>query len=142
MERINIFNYCALAILVIISVIMLLRGMLHNKRNRYFGYVVLLAIISVCFDIVCISMDNMADEFIEARYFFHNGYLVLHNLCVPMYIAYLVEQTDTWHRVKKRPVLVALVTLPYLCVLCCSLINPFNHKLFEIDHELNYVRGS
>lgn len=141
MGKLNYFNYCALAVLLILSVIVLFRGLLSARRNRLFWYVLLVAVGSVVFDIWAVALDNSLSTNIAMRHISHSGYLILHNFSTPMFILYLIELTDTWHKLRRSRIQTVLFAVPFLSVLVCTLLNPLTGTIFYLDENYAYVRG-
>jgi EAL domain-containing protein (putative c-di-GMP-specific phosphodiesterase class I)/GGDEF domain-containing protein len=76
------------------------------------------------------------------KYFAHTGYLLLHNLQLPLYIAYIIGLSDTLHKVKKNRLLSCALILPLIFVVGLILTNPFTGKIFYLDETDRYTRGS
>lgn len=141
MEKLNYFNYCALAALLLVAVTVWFRGLLNSKRDRIFWYVILTALASVAFDIWAVTFDNSRNTNLMLRYVTHAGYLVLHNFSTPIYIIYLIELMDTWHKLLRNRLQMAIFALPFLCVLVNTLFDPLTGKIFYFDEGYAYVRG-
>lgn len=142
MEKITYFDYCAFVILVILLVSTIFRRMTKGRLNRYFFAMLLVSLLSVLADIVAINLDKMGMGNVAAKYISHTAYLLLHTLITPVYILYLVAQTDTWHRLNQSKAQKILLFLPCLLVAAALAINPFRHIMFYLDTNDFYTRGS
>lgn len=142
MNKLNSYNICALTLLLILIVTIRLRGMLKDRRNRFFWYVLLVELGSVVFDITAVRLDNDVCTNLAARYISHSGYLILHNLTAPFFIIYLVELTGTWYQQKRHRFKMFLMACPVMTALSYILASPVTHELYYIDENYTYVRGA
>lgn len=142
MEKITYFDYCALIILVILLISTIFRKMTKGRLNRYFLAMLIVSMLSVLADIAAINLDKMGVGNISEKYIAHTLYLLFHNLATPLYILYLVAQTDTWHRLSKSRLQKALLFIPVSVVVLALAINPFRHIVFYLDENDFYTRGS
>ena len=143
MTKLNAFNYCALAVMVVIIVSVVARHMLKGRRNRYFWTLLLVVTCAIVFDIFAVYLDNTADTNILERYITHCGYLIMLNLAVPVYVLYLACLTDTVYRLKDHLLWQLFLAAPYVILLEMVLTTPFTHKVFYIDiNSLEYIRGN
>lgn len=141
MDRILNYDYCAVFILVILLLSTVFRKMTQGKLNRLFLLMVLLVLVTACADICAVNFDQMGSGNVVGKYISHTLYLFLHNAMPPVYIAYLVTQSDTWHKLQKRPLLRALLGLPISIVGMLLAINFFWHIVFYLDENDHYTRG-
>lgn len=142
MEKITYFDYCAFIILVILLISTIFRRMTKGRLNRYFFAMLAVSVLSVLADIAAINLDKMGAGNVGAKHIAHTLYLFFHNLTTPLYILYLVAQTDTWHKLDQSKIQKVLLTLP-LCVVTLALaINPFRNIVFYLDRNDYYTRGS
>lgn len=142
MEKITYFDYCAFIILIILLVSTIFWRMTKGKLNRYFFAMLVVSVLSVVADIAAITLDKMGVGYVTAKYIAHTMYLLLHTLITPLYILYLVAQTDTWHRLNNSRVQKIVLFVPCLVVLAALVINPFRHIIFYLDGNDYYTRGS
>lgn len=142
MEKITYFDYCAFIILIILLVSTIFRRMTKGKLNRYFFAMLVVSILSVIADIAAINLDKMGVGYVTAKYIAHTMYLLLHTLITPLYILYLVAQTDTWHRLNSSRAQRIVLFVPFLVVLAALIINLFRHIIFYLDGNDYYTRGS
>lgn len=142
MEKVAYFDYCAFIILVILLISTIFRRMTKGRLNRYFLAMLIVSLLSVLADIAAINLDKMGIGNVTAKYFSHTAYLLLHTLITPLYILYLVAQTDTWHKLNQSKVQKILLFLPCLVVMAAFAINPYQHIIFYLDGNDFYTRGS
>lgn len=141
MVKINYFNYCAFAILAVLIIVVLARHMLNGRRNRYFWNLLLVVMCAVIFDILAVNLDNGPGTNVPEKYVAHCGYLLMHNLSVPIYVIYLVCLTDSIYKLKDKIFVQLLFVFPFACVIEMLLTTPFTHKIFYIDAMNRYTRG-
>lgn len=141
MNKLNYFNYCSLVILVVLTAVILARRMLRGRRNRYFWNLLMVVLCSVIFDILAVHLDNGAGANVLEKYVAHGGYLILHNLSVPVYVIYLACLTDNMYKLRDNVWVQLLLIAPFACVLEMILTTPFSHMIFYIDENACYVRG-
>lgn len=141
MDKLNYFNYCSLVILVVLTAVILSRRMLRGRRNRYFWNLLLVVLCSVIFDILAVYLDNGAGVNVLEKYVAHGGYLILHNLSVPVYVIYLACLTDNMYKLRDNVWVQLLLIAPFACVLVMILTTPFFRMIFYIDKNGQYVRG-
>ncbi len=141
MDKLNYFNYCALVILVVLTVVLLSRRMLRGRRNRYFWNLLMVVLCSVIFDILAVHLDNGAGANVLEKYVAHGGYLILHNLSVPVYVIYLACLTDNMYKLRDNIWVQLILIAPFACVLEMILTTPVSHMIFYIDESGRYVRG-
>lgn len=142
MDKIIYFDYCALIVLIIICVSVSFRRVVNGRQERYFLFILLISIAANASDICAVTLDNMGDGHVAAKYIAHTIYLLTHNLMTPFYLCYLVAQIDTWHKLNKNKVLRALISFPALFVTALLILNFFTHNVFYIGENDEYVRGS
>ena len=68
--------------------------MIKGKVNRSFLEVLVVAWLTILFDIWAVHLDNLGVQQVFTKYVAHMGYLVLHSLEMPFYITYLVAMTE------------------------------------------------
>lgn len=141
MDKLNYFNYCSLVILVVLTLVILSRRMLRGRRNRYFWNLLMVVLCSVIFDILAVQLDNGAGANVLEKYVAHGGYLILHNLSVPVYVVYLACLTDNMYKLRDNVWVQLLLFAPFACVLEMILTTPFSHMIFYIDENGRYIRG-
>lgn len=135
------FDYCAIVIITILLVTTILRRMVKGKLNRCFIEVLVVAWLTIFFDIWAVNLDNLGIEQTFSKYVAHMGYLVLHSLSMPFYVTYIIAMTDTWHRFREKRLLVFLSTFPELVMIALTVTSPVTKWIFYIDESYNYVRG-
>lgn len=141
MNKVAYFDYCALAIIVLILASVLTRKMTRGRINRYYLTTVIITFLTIIFDIWAITLDNLDVANITSKYIAHSGYLFFHSLTIPVYITYLVALTDTWHVIRKHIFNIIVLPLPLIIISVLLIVNIFEHKFFYLDAGFDYTRG-
>lgn len=141
MSKLVYFDYCAAILLLILLVSTIFRKMTKGRLNRLFLVMVAVSLIAVGADIWAINLDNMGVGNRTGKYITHVMYLFFHGLVPPLYIVYLVAQTDTWHRLYKSVWMKLLLLFPYGIVTMVMVLNFHFHNLFYLDARDTYTRG-
>ncbi len=132
-------DIAALALLFILVVTRVLRKMMHDRSNRIFLLILVTATASTVFDIATILIDRAQCEQAAVIYIANMGYLLTHYLTVPLYLLFIISMTDTWHKLRRNPVLQVLMILPLAVVLLAFATNSFTHFIFSVEN--GYQRG-
>lgn len=140
-EKITYFDYCALIIFVILLVSTIFRKMTKGRLNQYFLAMLIVSILSVFADIWAINLDRMGPGGVTAKYISHTLYLLTHSLITPLYVIYIVAQTDTWHKLNQSRFQKTLLAVPLLIVMLGLAVNPFSNIIFYLDGKDTYTRG-
>ena len=135
------YDYCAMLIISILIITTILRRMVKGKVNRSFLEVLVVAWLTILFDIWAVHLDNLGVQQVFTKYVAHMGYLVLHSLEMPFYITYLVAITDTWHLFKAKRLLAFLPLFPVLVITGLILTSPATKRIFYINAQYEYTRG-
>lgn len=141
MVKVNYFNYCALAILIVLIIAVMSRHMLSGRRNRYFWNLLLVVFCSTVFEILAVNLDNGSSPAVLEKYIAHGAYIIMHSLTVPVYVIYLACITDTVYKIKEKIGLQLLLSLPYVCLLELTLTSYFFNKIFYINDNYQYTHG-
>lgn len=131
------YDYCAMLIISILIITTILRRMIKGKVNRSFLEVLVVAWLTILFDIWAVHLDNLGVQQVFTKYVAHMGYLVLHSLEMPFYITYLVAMTDTWHLFKAKRLLAFLSSFPVLVITGLILTSPATKWIFISTHSMN-----
>lgn len=142
MNKITSFDYCAFIILVILLISTIFRKMTKGRLNRYFLAMLLLSLLTALADIAAINLDKMGMGNVIPKHISHTVYLLLHAFITPLYILYLVAQTDTWHKLNQSKAQKLVLFLPCLLIVAAFVMNPFRHIIFYLDENDVYTRGS
>lgn len=142
MDKIIYFDYCALLILLILLTSTIFRGMTKGKLNRCFLMMLIVSILSAVADIAAVTLDNMGPGHVTGKYVSHTLYLILHNCLTPLSAIYLIEQTNTGHKIYRKFSKKILFFMPIISIIFLLLINPFRHVMFYLDENDTYVRGA
>lgn len=141
MDKILYFDYCAVAILGILTISTYFRKMIHGRVNRYYFSLLIVSLLSVLFDIAAVRLDAMGMGHRGLKMFTHTMYLLLHNYSTPLYLTYLVALTDTWHRVQKSKLIPIAISAPFVIAVLALIQNLFTHNIFYLDGTDAYTRG-
>ncbi len=141
MGKIIYFDYAALIVLSMLIISTFVRGMTKGRRNRCFLLLLFTSALSVLTDIVTVGLDRTGVGYETTKYIFNTLYLFFHGITTPVYIAYLVAQTDTWHRMNRSLALRLALSLPILLISALLFLNPFCHVMFYLDENGVYIRG-
>lgn len=132
-------DIAALALLFILVVTRVMRKMMHDRSNRIFLLILVTATASTAFDIATILIDRAQCDRTAVVYIANMGYLVTHYLTVPLYLLFIISMTDTWHKLRRNPMLQVLMILPLALVLLAFATNSFTHFIFSVEN--GYQRG-
>ena len=124
------FDIASLIMLSLLFCSVFLRKMTSGLSNRIFHISVLCAMISTAFNIFSAVYDNMPVPNPVALCITHTGYLMFHNMQAPLQLFFVISLTDTWHKVKKNPVTLFLLLVPYTLVFLALATNPFTGLVF------------
>ena len=141
MIKFNYFNYCALAILIVLLVTVISRNLLRGRRNRYFWNLLLVTLCSTIFEILAVNLDNGTAPAILEKYVAHGGYLIMHSLTVPVYCIYLACLTDRIYRLKEQIALQLMLAIPFVIVVELTLTSFFYERIFYLDANYQYTHG-
>ncbi len=141
MVKYNYFNYCAIAILLVILVAVMSRHMLSGRRNRYFWNLLLVVLCSTVFEILAVNLDNGSAPAVMEKYIAHGAYLIMHSLTAPVYVIYLACLTDSVYKFKENTLMQLLLSIPYVCLLELTLTSYFFGKIFYLDGNNQYTHG-
>ncbi|MCM1181048.1 MAG: EAL domain-containing protein [Clostridium sp.] len=139
MEKSVSLDIAALVLLMVLVISRISRKMIHDKSNRIFLTILIVATASTVFDIVSVLLDRTQCAAVPVLYIAHMGYLLTHYLSVPLYLLLIISLTDTWHKIKKNRVLPILLLLPLTLVLIAFAVNPVNQLVFSVEN--GYQRG-
>lgn len=137
----NAFNYCALIILAVLTVVILSRRMLHGRRNRYFWNLLLVVLCGVIFDILAVNLDCGTGANVLEKYVAHAGLLLLNSFTVPVYVIYLACLTDNMNRIKETILVQLLLAVPFACLVVMIASSPVTHTIFYLDGDNRYRTG-
>lgn len=135
------FDYCALAILVILVISIFSRHMTRGRINRYFFFLLVLSLVTTLADITSVMLDIFGSDNIAFKYAMHTIYLITHSFATPLYTLYIVALTDTWHIVRKHAFFSILFFVPFSLIAVLSFGNLFIHNLFYFNSNNIYTRG-
>lgn len=140
-ETVIYFDYSAAFILSMLLISCVFRRMLRGRVNRDFFYVVLVAFFTTLIDIIAITLDNGGRGNYELKMIFHTLYLLLHSLNTPLYLIYLIDTTDTWHKLIHRKLTLWILFAPFALVVVFLIVNFFTPVVFYFSSNGAYQRG-
>ncbi len=126
------FDIAGLFVLCILIMSVILRKMTKGNANRLFMLSMLSALIACSFDIISVFVDNSGTDNAFIITFAHTGYLIFHNAQAPLHVFFLINFTDTWHKVRRNIPLKVLLFVPYAITLLLLLANPFTKMIFTV----------
>lgn len=143
MDKILLFNYCAVPIYLIILSTTFVRRTTKGRVNRLF-------IITVALCLASAIIDFLADgygPFMPLSPFMRNCvavanylYFIVRNLIPLVYLLFLMALIKTRFSIRKK-YMKAIVFFPYSVVIFVLLANPFHQKAFVVTATEGYVRG-
>ncbi|MCM1307439.1 MAG: EAL domain-containing protein [Butyrivibrio sp.] len=133
------FDIAALILLIVLVVSRTSSKMTHDRSNRVFLGIILVSVASTVFDIASVILDGKQAVSLSLLYVAHTGYLITHIMTVPLCLLFIISLTDTWHKLRKNPLLCVVMSLPLTAVLAAFAVNPFNNIMFSV--EGGYARG-
>ncbi|MCH5249664.1 MAG: EAL domain-containing protein [Lachnospiraceae bacterium] len=132
-------DIAALILLAILLVSCILRKMTSGVSNRIFLIIIITAMTATVFDITAVRLDNAHSSNMLALYAAHSGYLLSHYMSAPLHLIFVISLTDTWHKLRKNPLLQAILVLPLVIMLVIFVTNVGNKMLFSVEN--GYTRG-
>lgn len=126
------FDIAGLFVLCILIMSVILRKMTKGNANRLFMLSMLSALVACSFDIISVVVDNSGTSNAFIITFAHTGYLIFHNAQAPLHVFFLINFTDTWHKVRRNIPLKVLLFVPYTITLFLLLANPFTKMIFTV----------
>ncbi|MBQ8317950.1 MAG: EAL domain-containing protein [Lachnospiraceae bacterium] len=142
MEKLLAFDFSAFLVMFVLLSTTISRRMIHGKENRIFLATLACAFLTTVFDVWSIVLDVYAEGALTLKYISHSLYLFFHSLMVVIYICYIVSLADIWHRLKRNILHKILLPLPMIIVTILLISNFFTHKVFYMNAEGHYTRGS
>lgn len=138
--KIIYFDVAALALLIVIAVSQVSKGLVKGKKNLTFLFALLSVFVATVCGTIAIMFDNMGAGNEVWKHIFHGGYLLMHTLSSLFYLIWLISLTDTWHIVKRRiaaVVIVLSVAAGYIGILIYNIFSPV---MFYINEAGEYTR--
>ena len=135
------FDYVAFFVYLFMMIAFFLRTPKASKRRSLFSLLLILGLLTTLYDICAIWIDIPGTGAYPLKYLIHCLYIISRNLITPVFMAYLVAYTDTWHKFKKHIVMLSILTLPIMAVVVLTILTPFNRLIFYIDSNGMYTRG-
>lgn len=140
MDKSVSLDLAALILLIVLVISRIVRKMIHDRSNRIFLVVLLVASASTVFDIVSVLLERTQNAHVVLNYLMNMGYLITHFLTAPLCLLFIISLTDTWHKLRKNRALQIVLVLPLLAVLAAFIMNTGNQLVFSVEN--GYERGS
>ncbi|MCR5201885.1 MAG: EAL domain-containing protein [Lachnospiraceae bacterium] len=103
---------------------------------------ILLCFLTTVSDILAVEFDVFRLDNMFLRYLSHSLYLVFHCLTPVVFVMYITLLTDSRIRGKMVGLRRAIHLLPLTLAVVAIILNKYNHKIFYIDGNGDYQRGS
>lgn len=140
MLKFNYLNYSSAAVLLLLILSMLIRGMTRGKENRLFLAMMVMNFIASLLDSFSVIADN-AHTNRGLMVFLHCAYLFIHNSMTPLFMFYIISLTDTMFRLRQRKISFYLHLIPLGYNTILLLTTPFTEQLFYYDQNDTYLHG-
>ena len=134
-------DYVALVIYALMFTALFFRTRRSSSRRSVYLVLLVVAVLANIYDVFAVILDNTGRGTVFLKYTMHIGYLILRNLITPIFGAYVISVTDTWHKLYKKNIIQYLIWIPFSLVALLTLTSPINHLVFYIDDLGNYTRG-
>ncbi len=118
------FDFAALTLLIILLGSVILRRMTKGISNKCYMFMLITLLTTTVFDIWAIHMDNINAD-VGIMYIAHLGYLIFRNVTTPVYLAYVISLTDSWHKFRASLVQKLAFFIPIAGVVVMLCINHF-----------------
>lgn len=139
------FDICAVLVLAFLLISVAGKRMKSGAASRLYMFMLALTLLTAICDIASVVLDLTVSAerhpHIMVLYLVNTLYLLFHNLTVPAYLLFIIGLTDTWHKLKKNPLLVTVMLTPPSLIVLVLIVNLFTDSLFTFDSEYHYIRG-
>lgn len=139
MDALIHFDVAAAFVLTIILFTNIYRKMSKGTTNRIFLLLISTALLAAAFEMAIIFMYAAGCTSDTAFTIVKSCYLIAHNTASPVYFMYIISLAKTWHKIKDRPVVTVLLSIPYLALIICIIVNQFNNFMFRYQNG-EYIR--
>jgi len=139
MEKLIHFDICALLLLITLLITTIMRRMTKGLSNQMFLVILATMLGATAFNIWAIALDNSGTADYTMMYIAHTGYLFFHNLTPPAYVLYVISLADIWHKLKRNPIQIVLIVVPFLALFAMLISNFFTDAVFTIQNHI-YIR--
>lgn len=141
MTKVLYLDYTALIMYALMFATYFIRIRKSSLRRGVFSLLLTVAALATVYDICAVQLDNRGSGAVVLKYIMHSGYLILRNLITPIFGAYVISVTDTWHKLYKKHIIQFLIWIPFALVVILTLSSPFTHLVFYLDENDAYTRG-
>lgn len=145
MEDILYFDIAAIIILLVLLYSTFSRKVVYGRTNKYFITMLALNGIAALFDVWSEAYGlwlPIGEAERQVKEVLVCGYFLTHHLCVLIYICYLISITDTWYKIREKLFLKLILVVPYSVVFIGICANGWNHFIFYVKDNCEYVRGT
>lgn len=141
MAKILYLDYVSAIIYILLIITFFLRTKDSSKRRGLFSVMLMVGLLATLYDICTVLLDNSGVGAVTLKYITNIGYLILRNAIAPIYGAYIITYTETWHLLKIRKIMTPIILAPFCIVALLTLSAPVNHLIFYIGKGDLYTRG-
>ncbi len=139
MDALIHFDVAAVFILAIIFFTNIYRNMSKGTTNRMFFLLIGTALLAASFEIAITIMHAAGCKSDTAFTIVKTCYLISHNTASPVYFMYLISLAKTWHKIKDIPIITAIISIPYIALLVCLIVNLFTDFMFRFQNGV-YIK--
>lgn len=140
------FHLCAALVLIFLIFSVSGKKMKTDTVGKYFLFLLVITLATILSDILSLSLNAAAEQTGRPDRFWltlvNTAYFLLRNLTISVYLLFIVSLTDTWHKLRKKPPVIAAMSIPTLIIVTMLLLNFWNGKIFYFDENHRYQRGS
>ena len=144
MNKVMVFNYCSIPVLIIVLLTTFIRKTTKGTSNRLFIGIFSITLFTGLVDIIADGYEAflpLNSTWLILVTVANYIYFVGRNLVSFLYLIFLFSFTRTTFRFRSHLFRFFLIT-PYLILLLVLFTNPIHHKTFTITSEEGYIRGS
>lgn len=130
------FDMASVFVLTIILFTNVYRRMVKGTVNKVFMLLISTALVAALFEVVMIFIIGADGNNDKALIIIKSFYLIAHNFATPVYLMYIISLTKTWNKVVKRPLLFALLCVPFVLIFLFIVSNLFTGFLFTFENNV------
>ncbi len=137
------YDVCAFIILILVMGSCVLKRMFHGRTNGLFYLVVLTMMIATLGDFWGAYIQNYSEPNLlnqSVSYIWQYIYFLAHNMLLPVYLPYVYSNIGLWHEFTGNKTVRGIWLFGIIFNNVALLINLFNHYIFEVNSNLEYIR--
>lgn len=137
------YDVCAFIILILVMGSCVLKRMFHGRTNGLFYLVVLTMMIATLGDFWGAYIQNYSEPNLlnqSVSYIWQYIYFLAHNMLLPVYLPYIYSNIGLWHEFTGNKTVRGIWLFGIIFNNVALLINLFNHYIFEVNSNLEYIR--